>query len=63
MDEERFLQKMLESCPHGKRRKGRTRNSWMEEVTAAVRERGINNLEWVEREERRRKIKLKHRKM
>ena len=30
----------------------------MQEVTTGVREKGINNMEWVDREEWRRKIKL-----
>ena len=31
----------------------------MEEVTTGMREKGINNMEWIDREEWRRKIKLK----
>ena len=33
-----------------KRRKGRPRNSWMEEVTIGIREKEINNTEWIDRE-------------
>ena len=45
-----------------RRRKGTSRNSWMQEVTTGMREReiergGINNLKWVDREWRRKKIK------
>ena len=58
MEEERLPRKMLEWCPPGRRRKGRLRNSWMQDVTTGMREREINNLEWVDREGRRRKIKL-----
>ena len=44
----------------GRRRERRLhRNSWKREVTTAMREKGINNMEWGGREERRRKIKLK----
>ena len=50
MDEERLPRKNLEWYPPGRRRKGRPRNSWMQEVTAEMRERGINNLEWVDTE-------------
>ena len=32
---------------------------WMNEVKTGMREKGIDNLEWVDREEWRRKIKLK----
>ena len=59
MDEERLPRKILELCPPGRIRKGRPRNSWIQEVTAGMREREINNLEWVDRERSRRKIKLK----
>ena len=64
MNDERIPQKILKFYPPGrrrrriKRRKGRPRNSWMEEVTTVMREKGINNMEWVDREEWRRKIKL-----
>ena len=59
IDEERLPRKILEWCPLGKRRKGRPRKSWMQGVTTGMREKGINNMEWVDREEWRRKIKLK----
>ena len=63
MDEERLPQKILQQCLPGRRRrrrrKGRPRNSWMQEVTTGRREKGINNMEWVDREEWRIKIKLK----
>ena len=57
MNEVRLLRKILERCPLG-RRKGRPRNSWMQEVTTGIREKGINNMEWIDREEWRRKVKL-----
>ena len=50
---------MDEKFWNGRRRKGKSRNSWMQEVTTGMRERGINNLEWVNREGWRRKIKFK----
>ena len=56
--EERLPRKNLKWCPPG-RRKGRTRNSWLKEVTTGMRQKGINNMEWVDRGEWRRKIKLK----
>ena len=43
----------------GRRWKGRPRNSWMQKVTTGMRQRGINNLEWADREGWRRKMKLK----
>ena len=51
MDEERLPRKKLKWCPTGRRRKGRPRNSWMLEVTTGMREKGINNLELLDREE------------
>ena len=53
MDEER--------CPPGRRRRrrrGKSRNSWIQEVTSGMREKGINNMKQINREERRRKIKF-----
>jgi len=35
----------------------------MQEVTTGKREKGINNMEWMDREEWRRKINFGHRKM
>ena len=62
--EERLPQSILEFCPTGRsrrrrrRRKGRPRISCMEEVTTGMREKGINIMECIDREESRRKIKL-----
>ena len=53
---ERLPRSILEWCPPGRRRKGRPRNSWMQEVTTGMSERGIGDLEWVDREGRRKKI-------
>ena len=39
-------------------RKRRPRNSWMQEVTTGMREAGIDDLEWVDREGWRKKINL-----
>ena len=50
MDQERLPRRILEWCPPGRRRKGSPRNSWMQEVTTGIRERGIGDLEWVDRE-------------
>ena len=53
--------KLLEWCPPGRKRrrgKGRPRNSWMQEVTTGMRGKEINNMEWIDREEWRRKTKL-----
>ena len=43
----------------GRRRKRRPRNSWMQKETTGLRDNGINNVEWIDREELRRKIELK----
>ena len=67
IDEERLRRKILEFFPPGRkrRRKRRPRNSWIQEVITGIREKGINNMKWFDREEWRRKIKLnfRHRKM
>ena len=49
MDQERLPRRILEWCTPGRRRRGRIRNSWMQEVTTRMRERGIGDLEWVDR--------------
>ena len=58
IDQERIPRRNLEWCPAGRRRKERSRNSWMQEVTTRMRERGIGDLEWVDREGWRKKINL-----
>ena len=40
IDKERLPRRILESCPPGRRKKGRTRNLWMQEVTTGMRDRG-----------------------
>ena len=54
--------KTLEWCPPGRRRKVRPRNSQIQEVTTRMREKGINNMGQIDREEWGRKIKLKSQK-
>ena len=60
---ERLPQKMLEWCPPGRKRRRRRRrrrpqNSWLKEVITGMRETGNNSMEWIEKKEWRRKIKL-----
>ena len=57
--------KILKWCPPGRQGRRRTRNSGVQEVTTGMRGKGIKNLEWIDREGWRRKIKLNfmHRKM
>ena len=56
--QERLPKRIVALCPSGRRRKGRLRNSWMQEVITGMRERGIGDLEWVDREGWRKKINL-----
>ena len=49
MNEERLTRQILEWCPPGRRRKGRP-NSWIQEVTIGMREKGINRMGWIDRE-------------
>ena len=58
MNKERLPQKIQAWCPSGKSRKGRPRNSWMQEVTTEIREKGINNLESVDRKNGGEKFKI-----
>ena len=58
MDQERLPRRILEWCPPGRRRKGRPRKSWMQEVTTGMREQGIGDLEWIDRERWRKKINI-----
>ena len=57
MNEEKLPRIFLEWWPPG-RTKGTPWNSWMQEVTTGMREKGIINMEWIDREEWRRKIKF-----
>ena len=34
-----------------KKKKGRPRNFWMQEVTSGMREKRINNMKWIDKEE------------
>ena len=52
------IQKRLEWCLPGRRKKGRPQNLWMQKVTTGMREKGIDNMEWVDRGECRKKMKL-----
>ena len=60
MNEERLPREILELFPTGRRRrrkrKGSPPNSWMQKVTTGMREKEINNMEWIVREEWKRKI-------
>ena len=49
MNKEKLPRKILEWCPPGRRINGRPRNSWMQKITTGMREKGIKNMEWVDR--------------
>ena len=55
MNEDRLLRNILEWCSPGRRRRrrrnGKARYSWIQEVTAGMREKGINNLKWIVQKE------------
>ena len=63
MNVERLPQKNLVWCPPGKRKKGRPRNPWVQEITTGIRGTGINDMKWINREHWRRKQNFGHRKM
>ena len=61
MNEERLSRKNLGWCLPGRRRRRRRRrtirrnlNSWMQEIKTGMREKGIDNMEWIDREKWRR---------
>ena len=58
MDQEKLRRRTLEWCPPGRRRKGKPRDSWMQELTTGIRERGVGDLEWVDREGWKKKLNL-----
>ena len=58
MNEESLCKKILKWHLPGRRRKLRPRNSWIQEVTTGMREKRINSMELIDREELRRKLKL-----
>ena len=41
MNEERLPREILQWCSFGRRRKGRPRNTWMQQVTTGMREREL----------------------
>ena len=53
-----YLKTKLFRCPPGTGKKGTLRNTWMQEVTTEMREKGISNMEWNGRKEGKRKTKL-----
>ena len=55
--EEKLSQKIL-NCVHLEKKGGRPRISWMMKVTTVMWEKRISNMEWIDREEWRRKLKL-----
>jgi hypothetical protein len=58
MDQERLPRRILEWFPLRRRRQGRPRNSWIQEVTTGMRERRIDDLGWIGREGWRMKINV-----
>ena len=51
LNEERLPRKILEWCPPGRRRKGRHGHLWIQEVMTGMRKKGINSMEWIDRED------------
>ena len=49
MNEERLPQKIVKLCPTERRQKRRPRNSWMHKAKNKMREKGINNIKWINR--------------
>ena len=53
-----YLKKIWNDVHLEKGGKGRPRNSWMQEIATGMGDEGINNMEWNDSEECRRKIKF-----
>ncbi|KAJ4448081.1 hypothetical protein ANN_10093 [Periplaneta americana] len=51
MPEERLPKMVLEWCSPGRRRKGRPRNSWLQEIRTGVRYCKLNDMDWMDREQ------------
>ena len=58
MDQETLPRRILEWCPLKRRRKGRSRNSLIQEVTTGMKKRGIDDLKESDREGWRKTINL-----
>lgn len=58
MPEKRLPRQALEWIPPGKGKRGRPRFKWMDDVRRGMRELGLEELEWEDREEWRKKIKI-----
>ena len=61
MNGEKLSRKNLEWCPSGRRRrrKGRPRNSWRQEVTTGMRMKGINSMGWIDKKiQKKNKVKI-----
>ena len=49
MQEERLSKKVLEWIPPEKRKRGRPTTSWMEGITTTMREKNIDEEQWMDR--------------
>ena len=58
MQEERILRRVWELCAPGRRGRGRPRDTWMQEIMTGMKTKGLEQEDWNDREEWRRKIKL-----
>ena len=54
MTEDRFPRKVLEWVPPGRRRRGRPRITWIDGVLSCMREKGLEEGDWSDRERWRR---------
>ena len=58
MPEEKIPRRVWELCPPGRRGRGRPRNTWMQEIMTGMETKGLEEENWNDRDEWRRKIKL-----
>ena len=58
MPEERIPRRVWEWCPPGRIERGRPRNTWKQEIMTGMKAKGLEEEDWNDRNDWRRKIKL-----
>ena len=58
MPGERILRRVCEWSPPGRRGRGRLRNNWVQEIVTEMKAKGLEEEDWNDRDEWRRKIEL-----
>jgi hypothetical protein len=56
MEEGRMLKEFMKLCPPGRRKRGRPKRSWAEEIAGLMEEKGLMEEDWNDRSNWRKKI-------